>query len=240
MLHHCSMEAHMNTLLRAMIPGPIKQSVKRTQQRVNDWHIQRAALALRKSLTLPSLSALRLAWGNPSWVADLSFIQELAQRAQACQGPILDCGSGLTTLVAAIVSPQPVIALEQNEAWAARNKALFNRMHVYNADVRHTPIRSFGDYAWYDATALPKHFSLIICDGPARWDGNPWPSQTPVRYGLLPTLKRHGITADEILFDDADDPNCLALLARWQQDFDIHYELRKASDGAWATIRLDR
>ena len=48
------------------------------------------------------LSRLRTAWGNPSYTASVSYLEAVASRTIGADGPILECGSGLSTLLIAV------------------------------------------------------------------------------------------------------------------------------------------
>lgn len=67
----------------------------------------------------------------------------------------------------------------------------------------HTPL---DDFMWFDVATVkfPYSFELVVCDGPALY-GHPEPYQSAWRVGLLSVLRDHGVRADEILLDDAED-----------------------------------
>jgi hypothetical protein len=60
---------------------------------------------------------------------------------------------------------------------------------------------------------LPDHFAVVSCDGPAVVR-----SDAAWRVGVVIVLKNRGITFDEILLDDVDDPRSGALIERWQRE----------------------
>ena len=49
------------------------------------------------------LGELRNAWGNSGYTADLSFLMAVCQRVISMKGPVLECGSGLTTILLGIL-----------------------------------------------------------------------------------------------------------------------------------------
>jgi hypothetical protein len=46
-----------------------------------------------------TISALHAAWGNPEFIATVSYLEAAAARAVALKGAVLECGSGLSTLL---------------------------------------------------------------------------------------------------------------------------------------------
>src|SRR5713101_1399012 len=87
--------------LKQLIPPPLKRAVKETRFK---WKLRRA---FRRIANLPPgqiptaemLVDLQIAWGNEGYAARTDFLQEVAERAVITSGPILECGSGLTTIL---------------------------------------------------------------------------------------------------------------------------------------------
>src|SRR4030042_2739470 len=50
------------------------------------------------------LASLVYGWGNPSYASDTDFYTDCAKYAAQSRLPILECGSGLTTIVAGLVA----------------------------------------------------------------------------------------------------------------------------------------
>ena len=65
----------------------------------------------------------------------------------------------------------------------------------------------------------------MLCDGPAVLE--PWGPEIRAawRVGVLPVLSKQGITVDEVLLDDADEPRAARLLERWRRDFGCEPEV---------------
>lgn len=134
------------------------------------------------------------AWNN-SAAADTSYLLTVIERAREAQGPILECGSGLTTLAMAIYAKQPVLSLESDAGWHRRLVAEMGWLGLSGPEVIHAPLREFEGFAWYDAPSLPDGIALVVCDGPPR-RGKPGG-----RVGLLPVAGEHLATEAEILVD---------------------------------------
>jgi hypothetical protein len=113
--------------------------------------------------------------------------------ARNTAGPILECGSGITTLVMAAANPRAEVwALEHDAGWqkkitmAARNAGGFANIRLC-----HAPLVD----GWYTLPPdMPHKFSFALIDGP--------PCNESDRQGVLAA----GIKADVWLLDDADRP----------------------------------
>lgn len=161
-------------------------------------------------------------WGNEAWSSDTEYLQGCLEHAQACRGPILECGSGLTTLlIGALVqkSGNVLCSLEHHVAWGQRVSQLLKRYRIHAVQMHVRPLKEYGDFIWYQppAESTPDNYALVVCDGPpgATYGG---------RYGLLPVMKSRLAPDCVILLDDADRPQEQAIAKRWAQELDTHYE----------------
>ena len=71
----------------------------------------------------PLLRQLVRGWSNRWWSANTNLLDAILDWLPKTSGPILECGSGLSTLLlaaAAAQSGRTVISLENNAAWAGR------------------------------------------------------------------------------------------------------------------------
>jgi len=160
-------------------------------------------------------------WGH-GWSAEAEYLDALAAAASAEHGPILECGSGLTTLVLATIAQRtgsPIWTLEHDPDWLRVAERGLRRFGL-DANVRLTPLRDYGDFDWYDVapTDVPT-FGLVICDGPPNWTRGG-------RYGLLPVLGERLAPGCTILLEDAGRPGERETLRRWQSEGMIGYEIR--------------
>jgi hypothetical protein len=179
---------------------------------------------------------IRRVWGDHRWAADASFLWEVATRAARGPGPFLDCGSGLSTVVAGALAGRygtVVWSLEQDEAWYRRMARVVSAIRLDNVVLVHAPLRSYGDFAWYDVErgTLPPELGAVFCDGPAvsrsQW---PEPHFSNWRSGVVTVLRDLGITFGELLLDDADDRRCAQLRQRWEEA-GVRTEVRATADG---------
>jgi len=185
------------------------------------WSLRRSALEIPPSNR--RLQQLIYGWNNDGWSASVEFMHEMIRCASQVRGPILDCGSGLSTLLLGLVAERSgatVWSLEHHAFWAERIVASLSRHNLHRVHVCHAPLRSFGDFDWYDvyAAALPTDIALVICDGP--------PQDTRGgRYGLLPIMRAHLAPGCVILLDDAARPPERRVLDQWARELGTTYRV---------------
>lgn len=155
-----------------------------------------------------------LGWGNTTFSADFIFLKLLLERAVVTSEPILECGSGVSTLLLALTAGRrgvPVHSLENDPKWAQRIRGVLGRYSL-SGQVHDAPLRPWNGFEWYDLPpTLPDRFGVVACDGPHhRTRGG--------RYGLLPVLKEriHGAL---ILLDDAHRSGEQEVLEQWRREF---------------------
>ena len=163
----------------------------------------------------PILADLIYGWGNSSWSALEEYLAACIQYAMTSDGPILECGSGLSTLLVGAVAKrqgQRHVALEHHAAWARKVKRYLTRYQLDAVTLMDAPLKDYGEFCWYDASLeMPARFSLVICDGP--------PGTTKGgRYGLVPTLRSRLKPGTIILLDDAGRDEERDIAHRWQEE----------------------
>ncbi|MDX2192927.1 MAG: class I SAM-dependent methyltransferase [Gemmatimonadales bacterium] len=156
-------------------------------------------------------------WGNDGWSARHEYLEGVVAAARAARGSILECGSGLSTLVLARIAADRGLrlrSLEHFPEWRKRVRSALRHAGLDDGVVVDAPL---GDVAagirWYAPAALagldPVH--LVICDGP--------PHDVPGgRYGLLPVARSVLAPGAVIMLDDAARPEETAIRARWQAE----------------------
>lgn len=159
----------------------------------------------------------REAWeimGNPFTAVEdvLAICVHLAREAD---GPIIETGSGLTTIMMAAANPdQTVWCLEHDPLYAEKLRQMVKQTGLSNIALCVQPIaeRSTGD-KWYDlrdlAGTLPWRFALGLNDGPPRSVGS--------RTHFFTAMKGK---VDTIICDDADDPG----YRKWLEDHAKKYD----------------
>lgn len=154
------------------------------------------------STDLGLLTEARYAHGNE--YAALEDVLSLCALVKA-DGPILEAGSGLTTIVLAAAHPdQTVWCIEHDPAWAARVEQMALEAGTRNIAIVTAKIR----HGWYDLgddlKHMPARFSLGLNDGPPRIHGS--------RMGFFSAF---GANTDTIIVDDADDPGYRGAIEDW-------------------------
>jgi hypothetical protein len=183
------------------------------------------------------IAAFHAAWGNSGFAADKAFLAQLLNLLT--EGPVLECGTGGTTLLANEIGIQRgfrTYCLEQDPDWAAPvHSALRGSSAV---SVIHAPLRAFRNYHWYDApVTLPGHFALIICDGPYIDESLGEEAYSAWRYGILAWLTETRRTFDTMLLDDVNDARAPPMLERWQHEFGVNIERKMSCDGELGIVR---
>jgi hypothetical protein len=159
---------------------------------------------------------LVLAWGNYGYSASVRYLQQVERLFRESDGSVLECGSGATTLLAALLAEKYdryVWTFENHEEWAGHLKSVLREFSLGHIRVCHTPLRSYADYEWYELplSPLPNDFGLVICDGP------PGGIQGG-RYGLMPVMSGYLRPDCRILLDDTHRRNEKALICRWSHE----------------------
>lgn len=108
--------------------------------------------------------------GN-NFAADATVLALLAAMARKCTGPIIETGSGLSSIVMAAVSGQKVYSLEHSPQYGAQTYGWAKEAEPLDLAICHAPLT---DELWYDLSKLelPARFSLGFCDGPPRKYGS--------------------------------------------------------------------
>jgi hypothetical protein len=169
------------------------------------------------------LAELVSAWGNAGWSAHEEYLRSCIGQALQCDGPTLECGSGLSTLLLGVVAERRGFehwALEHQPVWSARVEKEAVRHGLHRIRLCTVPLRQHGRFAWYDAplARMPRQFSMVVCDGP--------PNDTPGgRYGLVPVMRERLATGCVILLDDAERLDEREIARRWEVELGATHEL---------------
>lgn len=160
------------------------------------------------------LRRLRWAWANPNSGA-VEYLVAVADAAATTRGSVLECGSGLSTIVIGAISERtgnPVVSLENSSWWARHVQWCLKLARAQNVDYRVRGLRNFGDFDWYDLGAPVDDVTLVICDGPIS-------TSRGGRFGLLPVCGDQLAPNPRILLDDFDRPSERQVVQRWADEF---------------------
>jgi hypothetical protein len=182
--------------------------------------------------TPEKLSRLRESWGGAG-VADIDYLVQVVRHARETGGPILECGSGLTTMLLGLYAHHPVFSLEENPYWTRRVTSALRWHRLAEIRVINAPIRAYKGFDWYTVPPdLPKQFTLVICDGPVSHQKTGCP-----RYGLLPVMGPR-VRGATILMDDAERPSEQMALERWVREFGAHVSMPEVSTRRYAVVKI--
>ena len=162
------------------------------------------------------LDDLIFGWHNERRSSNTEFLRACIREAIDARGPILECDSGLSTIVLGVVAQRTgnkVWSLEHLPEWSAHVRGELDRFGIDSAVLYEAPLASHGEYEWYapPASALSQRYSLVVCDGP--------PADTRGgRYGLVPTMRSCLAKGSVILLDDAEREAEQRTAARWAEE----------------------
>ena len=181
------------------------------------------------------LSELMTEWSNDAYVANLDYLEEVAKNSIANEGPILECGSGATTILLAALSARrgvEVWSLEHSSEWYRRVVDVLRDEGFTSMNVASVPLVSYGDFDWYAAPLerMPSEFSLVICDGP--------PGTTKGgRHGLVPIMGDRLSAGCIILLDDAGRSGERQLINRWEIEAGFEAQFIESMNNGFAILR---
>jgi hypothetical protein len=158
-------------------------------------------------------------WGNP-YSARVDLLSAIYWVSREAAGPILETGSGLSTLIlgaAARIAGQTVHVLEHDPDHYRTVVEALKRYGLGNVRVHYAPIgRCWHNYnrqtcLWYSLTEdqmdeLPKSFAVAFCDGPQQRFG---------REGLFKMLGKRVADAKIIMDDAGTDKIAIEALNEW-------------------------
>lgn len=167
------------------------------------------------------LGDLVYGWGNTAWSGKPELLQSCVEHAFAARGPVLECGSGLTTLLVGAVLQRKggqLWSLEHLPEWGERVSSQLGKFGINTVHLSVAPLEDFGEYQWYSLPVEAESlcFGLVVCDGP--------PSNTAGgRYGLLPVMWQSLASGCVILLDDAEREDEQAIVRRWCREWQCSY-----------------
>lgn len=209
----------MKKIIKNLLPANIQNFLRKNLRRIIFYYSMRKFLKNPSAIVDPEnkiLSQLIYGWGNQGFSANKEYMAACIRNVKNTEGPILECGSGLSTLLASIVAHSKgnkYIALENNKKWADKISNTLAKYGIKTTIVKYTPIANYGKFDWYDisSVSIPDNVSLVICDGPpGRTKGG--------RYGLVPLLKTHFARDCTILLDDVVRHEELSIANKWKDE----------------------
>ena len=224
--------------IKKVFPSSVKNKIKSiNRERQLGVAVKRlTAAAENGTLELEILSELERAWGEDGYRAAGGYLEEVTRFARETRGPVLEIGSGLTTLIlGALVARRgiPVWTLEHHPDYLSHTGEALKSVGLTNVHLTFAPLRDYGEFCWYDPPldALPRDFTLVIADGP--------PGDVKGgRFGLLPILRSHFAPGVIVLLDDAERAREKAVLEKWESEYGLSQQLHSRNGKAWAICSL--
>jgi BNR repeat-containing family member len=205
----------LTAIAKAALPLPLRRVLRPAHRRFVFWRAIRALRRDPESALAPGSRVLRdLIYGwNNAWSAGEEYLEACVRDALACRGPILECGSGLTTIVLGAIAQRSagrVWSLEHSQEWGDRVARYLATYRIGTVSLAIRPLKDYGGFSWYQPPLrdLPRAFHLVVCDGP--------PGTTEGgRYGLAPIMKERLAPGCVILLDDAGRQEEQSIARRW-------------------------
>src|SRR6267378_5559434 len=158
--------------LKRLVPAKLKRRVKRVVlERTFERAVQQiTGLSPGQVPTREMLIGLQEGWTNRGFVAKYDYLEEVARRAATTSGPILECGSGLTTVLLGLLAGRRGVetwSLEHIPLWHERVTERLRRYRIPGVHLCLSNLREYSGFSWYDPQkdTLPDEFQLVICDG---------------------------------------------------------------------------
>lgn len=152
-------------------------------------------------------------WDNESWSAWTEYLQACLLSCWDTGGPVLECGSGLSSLLMGVVLQErggELHSLEHHPEWAARQRAFLERLDIRSVTLHQVPIIAYEGFDWYKPPLekLPGAFRMVVCDGP--------PGCTRGgRSGMLPVMRERLGHGCKVFVDDVQRSAEAEMLALW-------------------------
>ena len=203
---------------KSVLPMPVRRWLDRCHRRYDFW-LAMQQFAWRpdaRPLTPKLIRRFRHGWGNEKYSAGHEYIEALVEHAWQCDGPILECGAGLSTVLLGLIARrigQRVWSLEHQAKWADHVRDALRKWRIRTVELCVNDLRSYGSFTWYapPVERMPDGFALVACDGPPR--GTPGG-----RYGLLPVMRSRLRSGCLIIADDAQRPEDRAVIEAWAKE----------------------
>lgn len=157
--------------------------------------------------TLADFAALVKEYGNQAFSATPELLYSLYLSARDVRGPMLETGTGLSSIVLGVVSEMtgnPALSLEHEKGWLVETRKMLAALGLKHRPT-FAPLDRDESGVWYSAE-VPDNLALVLCDGPQRHHG---------RSGLF---SRHGANMSNaiIILDDYETEQ--HLVEEWLPD----------------------
>lgn len=194
---HAAMDLHLGHEAKSIVYDGLGAALRRQDKSTLKYLVGKVRAG---TATPDDFNEARRAMGNKFGALE-DVLTLCAVMGRLVDGPIIEAGTGLTSIVLAASTDHTVFCLEHHAGYAAQMREMAQEAGVENIDIRLVPI----NHGWYDLNGqlLPKRFALGLNDGPPRTVGS--------RMGFFDYF---GETS-AIICDDADDRSYGDKLEAW-------------------------
>lgn len=224
------MSEQFRELIRILIPTNIRKTLLKYHQ---NYVFKKAIHEFRNSpdptkISDDLIARLIYGWGNQGYSAMNGLVKEIIAQASENQGPVLECGTGLSTVLLGIIGDikgQPVVSLEDHAEWARFIRDRVTALGIQSVEIVECPLEQYENYYWYKVpdTVRKYRYSLVISDGPAD-------KSQLARYGLMPQMQSSLSDKCTILFDDYDYAPYRVSVDQWMAEYPFEISVKKNQD----------
>lgn len=138
----------------------------------------------------------------PPYALPANGLLELYEQASRARGHILECGTGLSTIIIGLAlkgSHYQLYSLEHDIEWLNKTATWLKRYNITNVNLIYAPLHPFKDGNWYGIYPqdLPENIDIILLDGP--------PRSVSKREIAWDNIKQLLYDARVIIIDDCED-----------------------------------
>jgi hypothetical protein len=169
------------------------------------------------------LQRLVYLWGNEGWSGLSSYLLACLHHTDKTNGNVLECGSGLSTILMGIIAKSKevkIVSLENSKKWRNRTNWYLKHFNLSNVSILYTPIVDRGKYEWYkiEKYSLPERISLVILDGPP---GDIKGGRTGFFHECRDSLNKDSV----ILVDDVIRKDEMNMVIEFSASMDFRYSI---------------
>lgn len=197
----------------------VRRWIARGQEFIQPFVLEQQFRAFRANLPeAPSdelIGKLFAAWGDRLKDERRHYIQRCLAEATRATGPILQCGSGLLSVLIGMVCQQSddpakrLWVLEHDPHWGNLARSWLEARDIKHAHIIYAPAEQFDGYLSYvlDPSRLPSNFALVLSEASAALPGS--------TRGVVTRMADHLGNRCVILGRNARRPKDLKFLADW-------------------------
>ncbi len=216
----------MKKILKKIIPGYLQKNIRKGLQSVVFYYC--ISKFIKNPISSDNLSdeflnKLIYGWGNRGFSASKEYLRACLNHTMNTDGPVLECGSGLSTILAGAIAEKKglsYIVLEHEKEWAEKTLRYLKKYKLDSVTVLLSPLERYEDFDWYDISSLtiPDKISLVICDGP--------PGTTKGgRVGLVQVMRNKFSKNCVILLDDVMRKDEYRIARKWKNELNADLEI---------------